>query len=238
MFIGSSRPSGILRPAAAVKAASSWYTGSAMESSDAVVRRLRPASVLPFLAWAGFLVMQLISPDRAWSWPLAGFSVMLLVAYVWARTLRDGIPAGAPHAGHLGRGRRRAGRAVQPDEPWLAAGDLGTRAGRLRRCPVTAWIASRPPHQPVNAGGPPPASASAAAFFASALGSGDGRSAGDLQGHAALPRHHHDHGLSSRIVICPIWNCRAAARRDGADLGPACRRGDDHRWRHPAVRPG
>ena len=64
-----------------------------MESSDAVVRRLRPASVLPFLAWAGFLLMQLISPDRAWSWPLAGLSVMLLVSYIWARTLRDGITA-------------------------------------------------------------------------------------------------------------------------------------------------
>ncbi len=65
-----------------------------MESSDAVVRRLRPASVLPFLAWAGFLIMQIISPDRAWSWPLAGLSVLLLLCYIWARTLRDRVSAG------------------------------------------------------------------------------------------------------------------------------------------------
>jgi uncharacterized protein (DUF58 family) len=37
--------------------------------------------------------MQLISPDRAWSWPLVGFSVMLLVSYVWARSLRDQVVA-------------------------------------------------------------------------------------------------------------------------------------------------
>ena len=69
------------------------YTGLTMEPSDAVVRRLRPASVLPFLVWTGLLVMQLISPDRAWSWPLVGFSVMLLIAYVWARSLRDCVTA-------------------------------------------------------------------------------------------------------------------------------------------------
>ena len=65
-----------------------------MEPSDAVVRRLRPVSVLPFLAWAGFLVMQLISPDRAWSWPLTGLSLLLLFSYLWARTLRDRVTAG------------------------------------------------------------------------------------------------------------------------------------------------
>jgi uncharacterized protein (DUF58 family) len=64
-----------------------------MEPSDAVVRRLRPASVLPFLVWTGLLVMQLISPDRAWSWSVVGFSVMLLIAYVWARSLRDRVTA-------------------------------------------------------------------------------------------------------------------------------------------------
>ena len=64
-----------------------------MEPSDAVVRRLRPASVLPFLVWTGLLVMQLISPDRAWSWSLVGFSVMLLITYAWARSLRDHVTA-------------------------------------------------------------------------------------------------------------------------------------------------
>ena len=56
-----------------------------MESSETVVRRLRPTSVLPFIAWAGLLAMQLISPDRVWSWLLVGLSVMLLVGYIWAR---------------------------------------------------------------------------------------------------------------------------------------------------------
>ena len=37
--------------------------------------------------------MQLISPDRAWSWSLVGFSVMLLISYVWARSLRDRMTA-------------------------------------------------------------------------------------------------------------------------------------------------
>ena len=49
--------------------------------------------MLPFLVWAGLLAMQLISPDRAWSWSLVGFSVMLLIAYVWARSLRDRVTA-------------------------------------------------------------------------------------------------------------------------------------------------
>jgi uncharacterized protein (DUF58 family) len=64
-----------------------------MEPSAPVVRRLRPASVLPFIAWTGFLIMQLISPDRAWSWPLAGISVLMLLSYIWARTLRDRVTA-------------------------------------------------------------------------------------------------------------------------------------------------
>ena len=83
----------ILRPAPSVKERSLCYTGVKMEPSDAVVRRLRPASVLPFLVWAGLLAMQLISPDRAWSWSLVGFSVMLLIAYAWARSLRDHVTA-------------------------------------------------------------------------------------------------------------------------------------------------
>jgi uncharacterized protein (DUF58 family) len=64
-----------------------------MGPSEDVIRRLRPASLLPFLIWAGLLAMQLISPDRAWSWPLVGFSVMLSVSYVWARNLRDRVVA-------------------------------------------------------------------------------------------------------------------------------------------------
>jgi uncharacterized protein (DUF58 family) len=64
-----------------------------MAPSDTMVRRLRPTSLLPFFAWAGLLIMQLISPDRAWSWLLVGLSVMLVVSYVWARSLRDRVTA-------------------------------------------------------------------------------------------------------------------------------------------------
>lgn len=54
-------------------------------------RRMEPVSRLPFLAWLALLAMQLISPDRAWSWPLVGLSVILLVSYLWARSLRDRV---------------------------------------------------------------------------------------------------------------------------------------------------
>ena len=82
-----------MRPGLPVKATRLWYTGPTMEPSDAVVRHLRPASALPFLVWAGLLVMQIISPDRAWSWSLVAVSVLLLIGYVWARNLRDRVSA-------------------------------------------------------------------------------------------------------------------------------------------------
>ncbi len=59
----------------------------------AVIRRLRPSSALPFILWAALFIMQIISPDRAWSWPLVGLSVMLLFSYLWARMLRDRVTA-------------------------------------------------------------------------------------------------------------------------------------------------
>ncbi len=77
-----------------------------METFDAPARRLRPASLLPFLAWVGLLIMQLVSPDRAWSWLLVGLSAMLAVGYIWARSLRDRVTA-----------QRRAVGA------WVVAGD-------------------------------------------------------------------------------------------------------------------
>jgi uncharacterized protein (DUF58 family) len=57
----------------------------------AVTRHLRPTGPWPFIAWAGLLFMQLISPSRAWSWLLVGLSLLLAIGYYWARALRDGV---------------------------------------------------------------------------------------------------------------------------------------------------
>jgi uncharacterized protein (DUF58 family) len=64
-----------------------------MEISEPVTRRLRPTGPWPFLAWGILLFLQLISPDRAWSWLLVGLSVLLGASYAWARTLRDRVSA-------------------------------------------------------------------------------------------------------------------------------------------------
>ncbi len=52
---------------------------------------LRPTTPLPFIAWGVTLVLQLVSPDRVWSWLLVGFGFLILVAYFWARMLRDQV---------------------------------------------------------------------------------------------------------------------------------------------------
>jgi uncharacterized protein (DUF58 family) len=62
-----------------------------MEPDSPVVRRLTLTSPLPIIAWAALLVMQLISPDRAWSWLLVGLGALIVIAYAWARTLRDRV---------------------------------------------------------------------------------------------------------------------------------------------------
>lgn len=91
----------------ACKANAGVTVHTAMDPADLVSRRMKPVSLLPFLAWLALLAMQLISPDRAWSWPLVGLSVTLLVSYVWARSLRDRV-TGARHT--LGT--------------WVVAGDV------------------------------------------------------------------------------------------------------------------
>jgi uncharacterized protein (DUF58 family) len=52
---------------------------------------LRPTSLLPFIAWASLLVLQLVSPDKVWSWLLVGLGTLILIAYVWARMLRNQV---------------------------------------------------------------------------------------------------------------------------------------------------
>ncbi len=60
---------------------------------DTVERRLWPITPWPFLVWAVLLIMQLISPDPAWSWPLTGLTALIAAAYAWARMLRDRVTA-------------------------------------------------------------------------------------------------------------------------------------------------
>ena len=58
-----------------------------MEASAVVSRRLRPTSLLPFVVWGVLLALQLVSPDKAWSWLLVGLGLLILIAYYWARML-------------------------------------------------------------------------------------------------------------------------------------------------------
>ena len=64
-----------------------------MEVSAVVSRRLRPTSPLPFVAWGILLVLQAVSPDKAWSWLLVGLGFLILIAYLWARMLRGQVSA-------------------------------------------------------------------------------------------------------------------------------------------------
>lgn len=77
-----------------------------MEDAVDVTRSLRPTSWLPFMAWGLLVLMQLISPDKVWSWLLVGLSVLLAVSVYWALMLRD----------HINAERRVEGT-------WVVAGD-------------------------------------------------------------------------------------------------------------------
>lgn len=78
-----------------------------MAISAVPTRHLRPTSLLPFIAWGVLLVLQLVSPDKAWSWLLVGLGLLILVAYVWGRMLCEQVTAE----------RRTLGA-------WVVAGDL------------------------------------------------------------------------------------------------------------------
>ncbi len=62
-----------------------------METAQAVNRRLRIATPLPFIAWGALLLMQIISPDPAWSWLLVGLGALIALCYGYARALRDHV---------------------------------------------------------------------------------------------------------------------------------------------------
>ncbi len=58
-----------------------------MDHESSVVRRLRPAGPLPFIAWGLLLFVQLISPANAWSWLLVGLTLLLAINFYWAWNL-------------------------------------------------------------------------------------------------------------------------------------------------------
>ena len=62
-----------------------------MDHEPTVIRRLRPTSVLPFIAWGLLLFVQLVSPANAWSWLLVGLSVLLAINFYWAYALRNKV---------------------------------------------------------------------------------------------------------------------------------------------------
>ena len=62
-----------------------------MDTDLPVIRRLRPTSLLPFIAWALLLFVQMISPSNAWSWLLIGLTILLAVNLYWAFMLRDKV---------------------------------------------------------------------------------------------------------------------------------------------------
>jgi uncharacterized protein (DUF58 family) len=71
-----------------------------VNATNAVRRRLRLATPLPLIAWAGLCFMQIISPDRAWSWPLAGLGALILLSFFYALSLRDQVTAERLTSGH------------------------------------------------------------------------------------------------------------------------------------------
>lgn len=62
-----------------------------MDAVETVERRLRIATPLPFIAWGALLLMQIISPDEAWSWLLVGLAALIVFSYLYARALRDRV---------------------------------------------------------------------------------------------------------------------------------------------------
>ncbi len=62
-----------------------------MDHEPSVIRRLRPTSPLPFIAWGLLLFVQLVSPANAWSWLLVGLTALLAINLYWAVSLHKGV---------------------------------------------------------------------------------------------------------------------------------------------------
>ena len=77
-----------------------------MDAADNSAGRIRIVTPLPFIAWTALGFMQIVSPDPAWSWLLAGLGALILLSYGYARALRD----------HVTGGRQAFGT-------WVVAGD-------------------------------------------------------------------------------------------------------------------
>lgn len=56
-------------------------------------RSLQLTTPLPLALIALLLFLQIINPSKAWSWPLVGLATMLVIAYLWARQMRDRVTA-------------------------------------------------------------------------------------------------------------------------------------------------
>ncbi|HSN77972.1 MAG TPA: hypothetical protein VL334_23085, partial [Anaerolineae bacterium] len=62
-------------------------------SPAGVLRTVRVRSRLPFVVLGVLLVNQVFNPARIWVGIMLGLGALLLLCYLWARALRDGLEA-------------------------------------------------------------------------------------------------------------------------------------------------
>jgi uncharacterized protein (DUF58 family) len=67
-----------------------WASGQSPPPAS-ILRTLRVRSWLPFVVLGVLLVNQIFNPARIWVGIMLGLTALLLLCYVWARTLRDGL---------------------------------------------------------------------------------------------------------------------------------------------------
>ncbi len=69
-----------------------WTTGQPPHPAG-IRRSLRVRSRLPFVVLGLLLINQIFNPARIWVGIMLGLAALLLLCYVWARALRDGLDA-------------------------------------------------------------------------------------------------------------------------------------------------
>ena len=74
-------------------------------------------------------MLQLVSPDRVWSWLLVGFGMLILTAYFWARMLRDQVTVERHTYGAWVVAGDRLREQFTLSQPGQAAGPVGTGLG-------------------------------------------------------------------------------------------------------------